>query len=144
MLEAHGVLMALAGLIVGLLCLLWWYIRRERHMPWQGLLQRQAALTEREVVLTERLTRLETRVDVFWFRAGRDAAATLHSPTTEGHARKDVLIEHFIEGRLTPDELREFEQFLLQTTMDRQAVEGHRLAAAIVLRALEAYGTAQR
>lgn len=84
----------------------------------------------------ERLVKLETKVDVFWKGVGFDAAKILHSPHPE-HARRDYLIERFMDERLTKEEMEELIRALIKARDDENVLKGERVAASIMLRAME-------
>lgn len=84
---------------------------------------------------------LEAKIDVFWKTVSIDAAKILHSPHPQ-HARRDELIEHFLADTLTWEELAEFAQTLRAAINDEHGLPGERMAASLLLRALEIrYGT---
>lgn len=94
------------------------------------------ARDKRTADLADRLARLETKVEVFWRQVSFDAAMTLHSPEPE-HARRDHLIEGFVAGTLTGAELRELVRDLNRLIEDETAIAGKRLAASIVVNAIQ-------
>ena len=88
------------------------------------------------VKVMSRLTAVETKVEVFWKNVSYDAAKILHSPDP-AHKRMDELIEKFLDDQIERDELNEFAKRLRQKKDDTGLVKGERLAAAMLLRAVE-------
>lgn len=85
--------------------------------------------------LAERITVLETKVDVFWKKVAYDAASILHSPHTP---ELDRLLEAFQAGTLSPEDSAELIRRLEVIVSSREASSaGARVAAMIILRVLE-------
>jgi len=88
------------------------------------------------VHLGNRVTSIETKIDVFWKGVSFDAAKILHSPNPL-HRRMDELVERYIDGSLNATELSEL-VLLLETKRDSPDVpKGDRMTAAVMLRAIE-------
>lgn len=88
------------------------------------------------VKVMARLTAVETKVEIFWKNVSFDAAHILHSPDP-AHRRMDELIEKFIDEKIDREELAEFVDRLRKKRDDTELVKGERLAAAMLLRAVE-------
>jgi hypothetical protein len=90
--------------------------------------------------LRERITAIETKVDVFWRTVCMDAARILHRPDPR-LARRDELIEKFLAETINRTELSEFIEILQRLIDDHDAAPGDRLAASIIFRSIESrYG----
>jgi hypothetical protein len=88
--------------------------------------------------LTERLAKLETKVDVFWRGVSFDAARLLHSPHPE-FARRDELLERFQAQNLTAAEARELATMMSAVLEERKSDPGQQMAASVILRYLAAW-----
>lgn len=84
----------------------------------------------------ERLTRLETKVEIFWKDVTYDAAKILHTPHPENE-RRDYLLEQFVEQQITRDELKELISLLKSIIEESWREMGERTAASQMLRALQ-------
>jgi len=92
--------------------------------------------------LGDRITVLETKMDVFWRNVGVELARVLHSPNP-ARAHVDALLEALTEGRLTPVEREELKG-LLQYIRDYHSGDksdfpiyaGDQVAAAILLQTM--------
>lgn len=92
----------------------------------------RSASTRDVATLADRLARLETKVDLFWQGIATKLAGVLHSPHPE-HARRDYLIESFMDGSITVEELVELVDALEKIKGDHEADTGAQVAAAVVL-----------
>lgn len=86
--------------------------------------------------LADRLARLETKVEVFWRSVSFSAAAALHSPRPE-HAERDRLLEGYMSGTLTGDQLGELVKELQRIDADHHASTADKLAAGILLHSIQ-------
>ena len=86
--------------------------------------------------IRERITAVETKVDVFWRSICVDAARILHSPDPRLAAR-DELIDKFLAETISRAELTEFIEILKLVLDDHDSIAGDRLAASIILRSIE-------
>ena len=93
-------------------------------------------LAEAEAKLRERLTAIETKVEVFWRSVAIDAAKILHTPHPE-NARRDELLERFVEGIIDREELKELIVTLKKIIDDTFREFGERTAASNLLRVIE-------
>jgi hypothetical protein len=82
--------------------------------------------------MTARAVALETKVEVFWRTVTVQAAAVLHSPHPE-HARRDVLLEALMVGRLGIRDAAELADLVQPVLDDPEVTAAERLAAANVL-----------
>jgi hypothetical protein len=101
-----------------------------------------AKYIERQLTVMDRLSVLETKIEVFWRTVAMDAAKIIHSPDP-ARAHIDRLLEQFIEGTLTKDEELELRKTLvmIRDHTPGQALEfpihpGEQVAAAILLRTM--------
>lgn len=112
-----AVVVSSAGVAVALASLLW---------------NARSASSRDMATLADRLARLETKVDLFWQGVAVKLAGLLHSPHPE-HARRDYLIESFMDGSITVVELAELVEALELIKNDHGADTGAQVAAAVVL-----------
>lgn len=112
-----GVVIALAGLVAT--------GRRNRGLDRRGM-------HEQINTLGQRITALETKVDVFWRSVAFPAASALHSPHPE-FARRDALLEALMDGRLDLAGAAELAGMVEQVRDDEAAPTVDRLAAGQVL-----------
>lgn len=100
-------------------------------------------LTDRQGNVLDRLSILETKIEVFWRTVAMDAAKIIHSPDPR-RSRVDYLLEQFTEGTLTTAEELELRKILV-TIRDYEPGApsvfpihpGEQVAAAILLRTME-------
>lgn len=85
--------------------------------------------------LASRITALEIKIEVFWRDVSFDAARTLHSPDPK-HARMDYLIDAYIDGRQTEEELMELVTRLREKIDDQIGERSERLTASLMLRSM--------
>jgi len=94
------------------------------------------SIADSEQKLRERIVAIEVKIDVFWKNVAFDSAKILHTPHPE-NARRDELLELFVEGMISRDQLREL-IILLKTIIEDKVREfGERTAASNLLRAIE-------
>lgn len=93
------------------------------------------ALISTYVSLSNRITALETKIEVFWKNVSYDAARVLHSPDP-AHARMDELIERYLDGMLTAEEVLELKQRLKQKVDDHSRDKSERMTASVMLNVL--------
>lgn len=105
-------------------------VYRNRSQDFEKFEHRLDALEKSTVVI-------ETKLQVFWTNVKFDAASILHSPDP-AKWRTDYLIDQHKAGKLTEAEQVELEEILSCWLADHDLVAGERLAAALLLRALEA------
>lgn len=93
--------------------------------------------------ILDRLAILETKIEVFWKSVAMDAAKIIHSPDPR-RAHIDALLEAFMDGTITSDqviELRKILAFLRDwepgTPADFPVYTGEQVAAAILLRTMD-------
>ncbi len=87
-------------------------------------------------ITENRLASLETKVDLFWRNLSVDAAKILHSPDP-AKARQDALLERFMDETIEPDEVTELVTLLEAILHEHDAQPGQRLAASVVLQAVQ-------
>jgi hypothetical protein len=95
-----------------------------------------AAAAEQE----RRIAILETKMSVLWNGVSADLAAILHHPLPQ-YAERDRLLERFLDGDITPEELDRLRELLREAVGDihtQTPTSGERVAASILLRMLEA------
>jgi hypothetical protein len=80
--------------------------------------------------LTNRVTTLETKISLFWGLMEKQAATILHHPITPD---RDKLIDGYLEGELSSEELQEFVHLLDSIVKDNNQSSGERMAAAFLL-----------
>lgn len=81
--------------------------------------------------IIQRLTTLETRVSLFWKMMETKAAEILHKPI---HYERDALIEKYLDGCLSEEEMGCFVEMLQAISDDKEnESEGARLSAAHLL-----------
>lgn len=92
--------------------------------------------------VADRVSVLETKMDVFWRNVGVELARVLHSPNP-ARAHVDALLEAWIENRITPDERDELKRLLEYIRDYHQGDEsdfpvyaGDQVAAAILLQTM--------
>lgn len=92
--------------------------------------------------LSDRITVLETKMEVFWRNVGIEVAKVLHSPNP-ARAHVDALLEALMDGRITPaqsDELRGILQYIRDyhqgDKSDFPIYAGDQVAAAILLQTM--------
>lgn len=131
-----GVTVAALGLLISVASLATASVRA-RISDVVAVAQRLTALEQHSTPdrLAERLSAIETKVDVFWRGLSLDAARVLHSPHPQ-FARRDALLEAFMSGEITAPEVAELSSMLTQVVDDHTVEAGQRMAAAIVLKYL--------
>lgn len=118
--------------------------------------QHQASTDIREVsgkigTVLDRVTVLETKIEVFWKSVAMDAAKIIHSPDPR-RAHIDALLESFMSGTMTPGEeeelrgilavIRDYEPGISHLTFP--VYPGEQIAAAILLRTMSHAVPAQK
>lgn len=93
------------------------------------------SIRERISGLERKLDVLETKIDVFWRNMAVDAAMSLHSPHPE-MARRDYLLEQFIDDALTTSEADELMAAMNLVRMGSGST-ADRMAAAYVYHILK-------
>lgn len=105
-------------------------------------LQDQASRTG---TILDRLTALETKMEVFWRSVAMDAAKIIHSPDPR-RAHVDALLEAFMNGTLSPGDEQDL-RAILENIRDWEpgnehtgfpVYPGEQIAAAILLRTMHA------
>lgn len=93
--------------------------------------------------LSNRLTIIETKVDVFWQRMAIDMARTLHHPE-ESRTQVDLLLDKFMDGTLEKDEVPELKHCLEiirewepGSPAPFTVYQGEQVAAAILLHTMD-------
>jgi len=84
----------------------------------------------------ERLTKVETKMEIFWKDVSFDSAKILHTPHAE-NLRRDELLEKFLKETITRNELAELIITLEDIVEDNNRDFGERSAASTLLRALQ-------
>lgn len=80
---------------------------------------------------------LKTKMEVFWKNVSFDAARNLHTPHPE-NARRDYLLEQYIDEKITREELTELVKILDAVVRDDNNRDfGERQAASLLLRTIE-------
>lgn len=88
------------------------------------------------IKMRERMTKVETKIEIFWKDVSYDAAKILHTPHPE-NARRDYLLERFVAQQITREELAELIQVLKDIIEEKGREFGERTAASNLLRALQ-------
>lgn len=88
------------------------------------------------VSISNRVGKLETKVEIFWKLVSLDAAKVLHSPHPE-RERLDQLIEAYVAGSITKSENVEMIAILQEIINNSLAPCGERLAASTLMHVLE-------
>lgn len=88
------------------------------------------------IKMRERMTKVETKIEIFWKDVCYDAAKILHTPHPENQ-RRDFLLEQFMAQKITRDELAELIMLLKKIIDEKWREMGERTAASNMLRALE-------
>jgi len=91
------------------------------------------------IQIRERVSSLETKMEGvwdFWKQAARDAAKILHTPHPE-NARRDFLIEQFVDEKITNSEIEELIEILQDILDDNGRAFGERSSASTLLRFIE-------
>lgn len=96
--------------------------------------------------LSDRITVLETKMEIFWKNVGVELARVLHSPNP-ARAHVDALLEAWMDNRITPDERQELRGLLEYIRDYHQGDEsdfpvyaGDQVAAAILLQTMTFVG----
>lgn len=96
--------------------------------------------------LSDRITVLETKMEIFWRNVGVELARVLHSPNP-ARAHVDELLEAWMENRITTeqrDELRGYLEYIRDYHQGDEGVfpvyAGDQVAAAIMLQAMSFSG----
>lgn len=76
------------------------------------------------------LAKLEAKISLFWSVMEKHAATILHHPVTP---ERDKLIDGYLAGKLTMEELQEFVHELDSIVNDKLLPSGDRLAATFLL-----------
>ncbi len=91
----------------------------------------------------DRLSVMETKIEVFWRSVAMDAAKIIHSPDPR-RAHIDALLDAFMEGEITDkqtNELKEVLEFLRDwepgKPVDFPVYPGEQVAASILLRTMD-------
>jgi hypothetical protein len=84
-----------------------------------------------------RITKVETKIEVFWRDVSFDAAKILHTPHTE-NSRRDFLIVRWEKREIGLAELQELIAILEEIVPEENREMAERQAASLLLRALEA------
>jgi hypothetical protein len=102
-----------------------------------------AKLHDRQGAVLDRITVLETKMEVFWKNVALDVARVLHSPNPE-RAHVDELLEAFMNGNLSPGERHDLKRLLVEIRDyhhgDPSAFPifpGDQVAAAILLQTMD-------
>lgn len=83
----------------------------------------------------ERITSLETKMELFWNGLAVDAAKMLHKPHPE-FAVRDTLLERFMENRLDREGAKRLLNMLLQVVDTKDGDTTEKIAAGILIRTL--------
>lgn len=93
------------------------------------------------VTIANRVSKLETKMEVFWKAVSIDAAKILHSPHPE-RERLDQLIDAYVNGNIRTNELTEMRGQLLTIVDNGSTPCAERLLASMLMRVIEArFGT---
>jgi hypothetical protein len=102
-----------------------------------------AKLHDRQGAVIDRITVLETKMEVFWKNVALDVARVLHSPNPE-RAHVDELLEAFMEDNLSPAERHDLRRLLVEIRdyhhgdpSDFPIYPGDQVAAAILLQTMD-------
>lgn len=80
---------------------------------------------------------LKTKMEVFWKNVSFDAARNLHTPHPD-NARRDYLLEQYVDEKITRDELIELVKLLDKVILDDSNRDfGERQAASLLRRTIE-------
>jgi len=79
--------------------------------------------------LTDRLSKVEARTELFWVVLEPHLAGIIHSPT---HATRDELVEKLVKKTITNDEILDLNQLLTEITQKGKPDDKY-LAAALLL-----------
>lgn len=136
------VVVAVAAVLLSLISLIYGF-SRDRGTETKELEHRLTAIETKVERLIhdnsgneQRMSTVETKVEVFWRNVGVDAARILHSPDP-ALARQDFLLERFMADDLTTSQLTELVGRLRGIYDEHDADPGRRVAAANLLRAIE-------
>lgn len=91
---------------------------------------------ESDTKLRERITTVETKMEVFWRAVAIDSAKILHTPHPQNW-RRDELLEKFVAQTISRDELLELISVLTEIVENKIRDFGERAAASTMLRAIE-------
>lgn len=97
-------------------------------------------MNENAAKVGERITVLETKMEVFWSGISLDLATVLHHPHPE-FAERDNLLELFLAGDINESQLDRLRELLRHAVGDidtESPSAGERVAASILLRLLDA------
>lgn len=83
----------------------------------------------------ERIVALETKIEIFWKNVAFDNAKILHTPHPK-NARRDELLEKFVEEKFTKNELKELVIILQKIIVDNFNEFGERTAASQLFRTI--------
>ncbi len=96
--------------------------------------------------LSDRITVLETKMEIFWRNVGVELARVLHSPNP-ARAHVDELLEAWMENKITPDQREELRRLLEYIRdyhpgdkSDFPVYAGDHVAAAILLQTMSFVG----
>jgi hypothetical protein len=109
-----------------------------------------AKMHDRQGTVLDRITVLETKIDVFWKNVALDVARVLHSPNP-ARAHIDELLEAFMDGHLEPAQRANLKTILTEIRDYHQGdpsafpiYPGDQVAAAILLQTMDLASTGGR
>jgi hypothetical protein len=96
---------------------------------WKSLSNQVCELQKKEDSISNRITALETKIEIFWRALSEKAASVLHSPHTP---KLDMLLERYNNSLLTNEELKELITMLNEIERSEED-KATKLAAVILL-----------